>query len=150
MHSIPLQLIASLKSARLKLTPPRLTILHELLLADRQHNHQITPEVIYQNIKKRKRPIALGTIYRSLKIFETHKLVLRHDFHDQKSYYELNLKSHHDHLIDSTSGKVVEFYDKSLEELQDKIAKRLGYEIVDHQLTIYARPLVKNPTSKKK
>ena len=138
-------LTESLRAAGLKLTPPRLTILQQLLLANQNNDHNITPEMLYQKIASSKqRAISLATVYRTLKILEEKKMVLRHDFHNQKPHYEINIKSHHDHLIDIKSGKVIEFYDKELELLQEKIVARLGYEIIDHRLEIYAKPIKKN------
>ncbi len=141
---IPAMVIGALRAAGLKLTTPRLAILNQLLLANQRDDHNLTPEAIHQKIAKQQSPIGLATIYRTLKTFETEKLVLRHDFHNQKPLYEINLKSHHDHLIDIKSGTVIEFYDKELEKLQEKIINRLGYEIIDHRLEIYAKPLAKS------
>ncbi|MDI9314057.1 MAG: Fur family transcriptional regulator [Hydrotalea sp.] len=137
--------IKSLRAAGLKLTPPRLTILQQLLSASQENDHNVTPEMLHQKIAANNpRAISLATIYRTLKVLEAKKIVLRHDFHNQKPHYEINIKSHHDHLIDVKSGRVIEFYDQELELLQEKIIARLGYEIIDHRLEIYAKPIKKN------
>ena len=68
-------------------------------------------------------------------------LLERHDFRDGRSRYEEAPDTHHDHLIDMKTGKVVEFVDEEIELLQQRIAERLGYKLVDHRLELYGVPL---------
>ena len=71
-------------------------------------------------------------------------VIARHDFGTGKTHYEkLEDDHHHDHLIDVSSSKVIEFFDQELEDLKTKIAKKLGYELIDHKLELYAIPLKK-------
>ncbi len=85
--------------------------------------------------------ISIATVYRTVRLFEEAGILERHDFRDGRSRYEAVNDEHHDHLIDIESGKVVEFHDAELEELQRKIAARLGFKLVDHRMELYAVPV---------
>jgi Fur family transcriptional regulator, ferric uptake regulator len=86
--------------------------------------------------------ISIATVYRTVRLFEEAGILERHDFRDGRSRYETVPDEHHDHLIDLESGKVVEFHDSEIEELQQRIAARLGYRLVDHRMELYAVPVV--------
>ena len=83
--------------------------------------------------------ISIATVYRTVRLFEEAGILERHDFRDGRSRYEPTPEEHHDHLIDLESGKVVEFHDDDLEELQRRIAERLGFDLVDHRMELYGR-----------
>lgn len=85
--------------------------------------------------------ISLSTVYRTVNLFEEAGLVTKHDFKDGRARFELIPDEHHDHLIDIRSGTVIEFRNEEIEAIQDVIAKRLGYRLVDHRLELYAVPL---------
>jgi len=85
--------------------------------------------------------ISIATVYRTVKLFEDAGILERHDFRDGRSRYEESPETHHDHLIDMRSGKVIEFVDADIENLQETIARRLGYRLVDHRLELYGVPL---------
>lgn len=85
--------------------------------------------------------ISLSTVYRTLNLFEESGLVTKHDFKDGRARFELIPDEHHDHLIDIRSGRVIEFRNEEIEAIQEVIAKRLGYRLVDHRLELYAVPL---------
>lgn len=85
--------------------------------------------------------ISLSTVYRTVNLFEEAGLVTKHDFKDGRARFELIPDEHHDHLIDIRSGKVIEFRNEEIEAIQELIAKRLGYKLVDHRLELYAVPL---------
>jgi Fur family transcriptional regulator, ferric uptake regulator len=85
--------------------------------------------------------ISIATVYRTVRLFEESGILARHDFHGGRSRYEEAPETHHDHLIDMKTGKVVEFVDEEIEALQAAIAKRLGYKLVDHRLELYGMPL---------
>ncbi|MCG8440928.1 MAG: transcriptional repressor, partial [Caulobacterales bacterium] len=70
-------------------------------------------------------------------------IIERHDFRDGRARYEEAPETHHDHLIDVKTGEVVEFVNEEIERLQERVAKELGYELVDHRLELYGRPLKK-------
>jgi Fur family ferric uptake transcriptional regulator len=85
--------------------------------------------------------ISIATVYRTVRLFEEAGIIDRHDFRDGRSRYEEHTESHHDHLIDMKTGKVVEFVDAEIEALQEAIARKLGYRLVDHRLELYGMPL---------
>lgn len=85
--------------------------------------------------------ISIATVYRTVKLLEETGIIERHDFGDGRSRYEPVPEDHHDHLIDLKSGKVIEFTNEEIERLQEEIARRLGYRLVDHRLELYGVPL---------
>ena len=84
--------------------------------------------------------ISLATVYRTVKLFEEAGILERLDFRDGRARYEDADRDHHDHLIDLHSGEVIEFVDAEIEELQEKIAQKLGYDLKGHRLELYAVP----------
>ncbi len=82
--------------------------------------------------------ISIATVYRTVRLFEEAGIIERHDFQGGRSRYEAAGDAHHDHLIDIELGNVIEFHDAELEELQRRIADRLGYRLVDHRMELYA------------
>ena len=93
--------------------------------------------------------ISLSTVYRTVNLFEEAGLVTKHDFKDGRARFELIPDEHHDHLIDIRTGKVIEFRNEEIEAIQEVIAKRLGYKLVDHRLELYAVPLGSTGTPRK-
>ena len=89
--------------------------------------------------------ISIATVYRTVRLFEEAGILERHDFQGGRSRYEAAGDAHHDHLIDIESGRVIEFHDAELEELQRRIAERLGFRLVDHRMELYAVPLATGP-----
>lgn len=85
--------------------------------------------------------ISLSTVYRTVNLFEEAGLITKHDFKDGRARFELIPDEHHDHLIDIRTGTVIEFRNEEIEAIQEVIAKRLGYRLVDHRLELYAVPL---------
>ena len=95
--------------------------------------------------------ISISTVYRTLALFEDAGIVERHAFRargdkEARARYEPAPDDHHDHLIDLKSGRVIEFRDEEIEALQEAVARRLGYRLVDHRLELYAVPLDRNET----
>jgi Fur family transcriptional regulator, ferric uptake regulator len=84
--------------------------------------------------------ISIATVYRTVRLFEESGILTRHDFRDGRSRYEEVTDTHHDHLIDMKTGRVIEFVDEEIEALQRAVAKRLGYNLIDHRLELYAVP----------
>ncbi|MEM1318585.1 MAG: transcriptional repressor, partial [Pseudomonadota bacterium] len=81
------------------------------------------------------------TVYRTVALFEDAGIIERHDFRDGRARYEPAPEDHHDHLIDTRTGRVIEFRNEKIEALQEAIARELGYKLVDHRLELYAVPL---------
>ncbi|MEM1285631.1 MAG: Fur family transcriptional regulator [Pseudomonadota bacterium] len=94
--------------------------------------------------------ISMSTVYRTMKLFEESGIVARLDFGDGRARYEQTPDEHHDHLIDVTTGQVIEFTDPDIEALQEKIAERLGYKLVDHRLELFGRPIARKADTKTK
>ena len=94
-----------------------------------RRSHQVDPH------------ISIATVYRTVRLFEEAGIIARHDFRDGRSRYEEATEIHHDHLIDMKSGKVIEFVDEEIEALQEAIARKLGYRLVDHRLELYGVPV---------
>jgi Fur family ferric uptake transcriptional regulator len=96
-------------------------------------------EELHRRAVERDAAISIATVYRAVKLFEENGILERLDFRDGRARYEDADRDHHDHLIDVTTGDVIEFVDRDIEALQRKVADRLGYEIVGHRLELYAR-----------
>ncbi len=100
-------------------------------------------EAVYRRVSRIDKKISLATVYRTLRLFSETGIIESHDFRDGRARYEVADDDHHDHLIDLSTGDVIEFVDDEIERLQERIAKKLGYELVDHRLELYGRPLKK-------
>jgi Fur family ferric uptake transcriptional regulator len=81
--------------------------------------------------------ISIATVYRTVRLFEEAGILDRHDFGDGRARYEPSPEAHHDHLIDVETGRVIEFVDPELEQLQKQIAEKLGFRLVDHRMELY-------------
>ena len=90
--------------------------------------------------------ISLATVYRTVKLFEEAGILEKLEFRDGRARYEDAEREHHDHLIDLRSGDVIEFVDAEIEELQERIAKKLGYELKGHRLELYGVPTTPKDT----
>ena len=98
-------------------------------------------EEIYNRSMKLDPKIGIATVYRTVRMFEEANIVEKHDFGDGRARYEEVSGDHHDHLIDVRSGRVIEFHNEEIERLQEEIAKKHGYKLVDHRLELYAVPI---------
>ena len=85
--------------------------------------------------------ISIATVYRTVRLFEEAGIIARLDFRDGRSRYEEAPEAHHDPLINMKTGQVIEFMDDEIEALQEAIARKLGYRLVDHRLELYGMPL---------
>ncbi len=94
-------------------------------------------EELYARARKLDPNMSLATVYRTVRLFEDAGIIARHDFGDGRARFEEIPDTHHDHLIDVKTGEVMEFHDEDIEQLQVKIAKKLGYRLVDHRLELY-------------
>ena len=129
-----------LKKAGLKVTLPRLKILE--ILEDSEQRH-LSAEDIYKELLATGEDIGLATVYRVLTQFETAGLVMRHNFEGGHSVFEMNEGEHHDHMVCVETGEVVEFMNDEIERLQREIAKEHDFELIDHSLVLYVKPLRK-------
>lgn len=126
-----------LKKAGLKITVPRLKVLS---LLENAEGHHLSAEDVYKSLLESGDDVGLATVYRVLTQFEAAGLLLRHNFEGGHAVFELAKDDHHDHMVDTTSGKVIEFFDPVIEARQRQIAEERGYELLEHSLTLYVRP----------
>ena len=125
---------ADLKKAGLKVTLPRLKILEIL---EKEQTHHMSAEDIYRVLLESGEDIGLATVYRVLTQFQEAGLVVRHNFEEGRSVFELDHGAHHDHLVCVKCGHVEEFVDPVIEERQRHVADKAGFMITDHSLNIY-------------
>ena len=92
---------------------------------------------LYKRVSKIDSKISIATVYRTVKLFEESGILTKHEFKGGKARYETLNESHHDHLIDIKTGEIIEFVDDEIEKLQEKVAKKYGYKLVDHKLELY-------------
>ena len=98
---------------------------------------------LHKRANKIDKKISIATVYRTVKLLEESGIVEKHDFKGGKARHEESPEEHHDHLIDINSGEIIEFVDKEIEELQIKVAQKLGYKLVDHKLELYGSKIKK-------
>ena len=133
-----------LRKAGLKVTLPRLKIL-EILEGNKQRH--LSAEDLYKELLETGEDIGLATVYRVLTQFEAAGLVNRHNFEGGHSVFEMDEGEHHDHMVCVETGNVVEFIDEDIERLQHDIARKHGFELIDHSLVLYVRPSRKGSES---
>ena len=97
-------------------------------------------EKVYERASAIDPGISIATVYRTVRLFEEAGILDRHDFGDGRSRYEPAPEAHHDHLIDVTTGRVIEFVNEEIEKLQRRVAEELGFDLVDHRLELYGIP----------
>ena len=129
--------------AGLKMTGQRRAILKVL----RNSEDHPSVEDVYGRAKELDSSISIATVYRTLSLLDELDLVTRHEFQDGYSRYELS-QDHHHHIVDLDTGEVIEFQSEELELLKEKIARDLGYELVDHRLELYGKKIKNNNKDK--
>ena len=120
-------------SKGVKLTEQRKIIAK--IMSDSQDHPDV--DELYNRASKIDSKISIATVYRTVKLFEEAGIVAKHDFKGGKARYEELPNSHHDHLIDVKSGEIIEFVNEEIEKLQNIVADKLGYQLVDHKLELY-------------
>ena len=126
-----------LRKVGLKVTLPRVKILQILESSEQRH---LSAEDVYKELLDAGEDVGLATVYRVLTQFESAGLVERHNFDGGHSIFELDRGDHHDHMICIKTGKVIEFHNQQIEELQQQIAEEHGYELTGHSLVLYVKP----------
>ncbi|MEY8799701.1 Fur family transcriptional regulator [Leisingera sp. XS_AS12] len=129
-------IIARCEAKGLRMTGQRRVIARVLQDSD---DHPDVEE-LYARASARDAAISIATVYRTVKLFEEAGILERLEFGDGRARYEDADREHHDHLIDMNTGEVIEFCDPEIEELQEKIARKLGYELRGHKLELYGVP----------
>ena len=131
------QLEKKFQKKGLKLTDQRRTIAKIILESKEEYGKSDHPDVdeLYNRVSKIDSKISIATVYRTVKLFEEAGILTKHDFKSGKARYELN--DDHNHLIDIKTGEIIEFVDEEINKLQNKIAEKYGYTLVDHKLELY-------------
>ena len=127
------------KEKGVRLTEQR-KVIAEILSNSKDH-----PDVdeLHKRVAEVDKKISIATVYRTVKLFEESGILEKHDFKGGKARYEQSQDEHHDHLIDINSGDIIEFVDAEIEELQKKVATKLGYKLVDDKLELYGSKIKK-------
>ena len=128
----------NLREAGLKVTLPRIRILEIFEESDNKH---LSADEVYKKLVEAGDEVGLATVYRVLTQFESAGILLKQNFENGHSVYELTPNDHHDHMVCLKTGKVIEFTNEIIEEQQEKLASERGYKIVDHRLVLYVEPL---------
>jgi Fur family ferric uptake transcriptional regulator len=128
-----------LRKVGLKVTLPRVKILQ--LLEQSQERH-MSAEDVYKALLEAGEEVGLATVYRVLTQFEQAGLVERHNFDGGHSVFELDSGEHHDHMVCTETGQVLEFHNDEIERLQRKVAEELGFELTGHNLVLYGKPKI--------
>ena len=116
-------------------------VIASIIAASDDHPHV---EEVYARAHKIDPRISIATVYRTVKLFEEEGVIEKHDFGDGRARYEQTQETHHDHLIDVRTGKVIEFFNEEIEKLQEKIAEAHGFKLVDHRLELFCIPKENN------
>ncbi len=124
-----------LRKAGVRVTRPRQVIVNILTQSE---DHPDALE-IFRRASEIDNSISLSTVYRTMKLLQEMGAIHRHAFEGGPSRFEQAHGDHHDHLIDVDTGDVIEFHSDRIEELQEEIARELGYDIVHHRLELYGR-----------
>jgi Fur family ferric uptake transcriptional regulator len=125
-------IVARCEARGLRMTDQRRTIAHVL----QGNSDHPDVEELYARASAKDAAISLATVYRTVKLFEEAGIIDRVEFRDGRARYEDAERDHHDHLIDLNSGEVIEFVDAEIEQLQERIAAKLGYELRGHRLEL--------------
>ena len=128
----------NLREAGLKVTLQRIRILEIVEESDPKH---LSADEVYKKLVEAGDEVGLATVYRVLTQFESAGILLKQNFENGHSVYELTPNDHHDHMVCLKTGKVIEFTNEIIEEQQEKLASERGYKIVDHRLVLYVEPL---------
>ena len=134
------------KNKGVRLTDQRRLIAKVMSDSKETYGSKDHPEVdeLHKRVNQLDKNISIATVYRTVKLFEEAGILERHDFKEGKARYEQSPDEHHDHLIDINSGEIIEFVNEEIEELQKKVAQKLGYKLVDHKLELYGTKTKKN------
>ena len=126
-----------------RLTDQRKTIAKVLSESKEVYGSKDHPDVdeLHKRVTAIDDKISIATVYRTVKLFEEAGILIKHDFKAGKARYEIN--DDHNHLIDINSGEIVEFVDKDIEKLQNEVAKKLDYKLVEHKLELYRSKIKK-------
>jgi Fur family ferric uptake transcriptional regulator len=100
----------------------------------------VAVDELVARVRERDPRVSVATVYRTMKLLSECGLAAARHFGDGQTRYEAAMRRHHhDHLICTGCGAIVEFESERIEELQDRVARRHGFEVQHHRLEIYGR-----------
>ena len=123
------------KSVGIRMTGQRQLIIKVL---EKSKDHPDV-ETLFERANKIDNKVSIATVYRTVRTLQNAGILEKLEFNDGRSRFEDAVRNHHDHLIDLDTGKVIEFLDEEIEQIQTKIAKKLGYKLIGHKLELYGR-----------
>lgn len=132
------KMASALRKSGIRVTRQRIALLGVLADAD---DHPDAVE-LHERARAVEPSVSLATVYRTLSVLEAEGVVHRHAFEGGGARFETTHEEHHDHILDVDTGEVIEFQSDKIEQLQDEIARELGYEVVHHRLELYCRKKV--------
>ena len=139
MSSIKSQhLVEVLRKEGLRYTSQRQAVWDEIKKSEEHRD----VEDIYLQLKSNNHNVSRATVYRTIDVLVKNKMVRKMDLGDGRNLFEPRIDDeHHDHMICLDTGKIIEFFDEELEDLQDKIAEKHGYKVVRHVHQLFVKPI---------
>ena len=139
MSSIKSQhLVEVLRKEGLRYTSQRQAVWDEIKKSEEHRN----AEDIYLQLKSNNHNVSRATVYRTIDVLVKNHMVRKMDLGDGRNLFEPRIDDeHHDHMICLDTGKIIEFFDEELENLQDKIAEKHGYKVVRHVHQLFVKPI---------
>ena len=130
-----------LKQQGLKYTHQRQVVTEVFFDPKSSHLHPTIDE-LFLKVREVDARIGYATVYRTIKLFEECKLAMPRRFGDNQTRYEPETPGeHHDHMICTKCGAIVEFEDDRLEALQEVVSRELGFDLVDHRMVLFGKPI---------
>ena len=139
MSSIKSQhLVEVLRKEGLRFTSQRQAVWDEIKKSEEHRD----AEDIYLQLKSNNHNVSRATVYRTIDVLVKNQMVRKMDLGDGRNLFEPRIDDeHHDHMICLDTGRIIEFFDEDLEDLQDKIAEKHGYKVVRHVHQLFVKPI---------
>ena len=131
-------LVEVLRKEGLRYTSQRQAVWDEIKKSEEHRD----AEDIYLQLKSNNHNVSRATVYRTIDVLVKNHMVRKMDLGDGRNLFEPRIDDeHHDHMICLDTGKIIEFFDEELEDLQDKIAEKHGYKVVRHVHQLFVKPI---------
>jgi Fur family ferric uptake transcriptional regulator len=134
-HSEPPSIAAIFEENGVKHTAQREAIVREFL-ATKEH---VSIDELLKRVRVQHPNVGYATVYRTLRLLKEIGLADERHFGDGKALYEPIGEHHHDHLICTRCGKIVEFENEEIEALQKEVAREHGFVISGHKMELYGQ-----------
>ena len=129
-----------LEQNNLKSTSQR-RLITQIFFDERYRESHPSVEELYLRVRERDKRVGYATVYRTLKLLVDSGLATPSRLGDNQTRYEPEIPGeHHDHLVCSECGTIFEFENPEIEQLQEAIAKKYGFELTNHHMVLYGRP----------